>query len=43
MTSYLGSAWCIAKFDADADAYIAATRVDDYPTWRAAPDPNLPS
>ena len=43
ITSYLCSAGCIAKFDADADAYIAATRVDDYHTWRAATDPNLPS
>jgi YHS domain-containing protein len=32
-TYHLCSQGCIAKFDADADAYIAATRVDAYRVW----------
>ena len=27
VTYYFCSAWCATKFDADADAYIAASRV----------------
>lgn len=42
-TYYFCSVGCMAKFDADADAYIAATGVEDYHIWRAAPDPDLPS
>lgn len=35
-TYHLCSLGCLAKFDADADAYIAATRVEEYRTWRAS-------
>jgi YHS domain-containing protein len=32
---HLCSVGCMLKFDGDADAYIAATRADEYLTWRA--------
>jgi YHS domain-containing protein len=33
---HLCSPGCLAKFDADGDAYIAAARVEGYRTWRAS-------
>jgi YHS domain-containing protein len=32
---HLCSLRCLEKFDADADAYVAASRVEGYRTWRA--------
>jgi Cu+-exporting ATPase len=35
-TYHLCSLGCLAKFELDADAYIAATRAEEYLTWRAS-------
>ena len=32
---HLCSIGCLAKFDGDADAYIAATRAEEYLHWQA--------
>src|SRR5215217_2397694 len=34
-TFHLCSLGCLAKFDADADAYIAASRHEEFRVWRA--------
>jgi YHS domain-containing protein len=34
-TYHLCSPGCLVKFDGDADAYIAASRVEGYRTWQA--------
>lgn len=35
-TYHLCSVGCLLKFDGDADAYIAATRAEDYFKWQAS-------
>ena len=35
VTYYLCSAGCVMKFDADADAYVAASRVEGFFTWQS--------
>jgi YHS domain-containing protein len=40
-TWYLCSDGCLVKFDADADAYIAATRVDAYRVWMTDEFPGM--
>ena len=39
-TYYLCSASCAEKFDADAMAYVAATRSDGYNKWHGTPPSN---
>jgi Cu+-exporting ATPase len=36
VTYHLCSAGCLRKFDADAEAYVAASRVDGFRTWEAS-------
>jgi YHS domain-containing protein len=33
---HLCSVGCLRKFDADAEAYVAASRVDGFRTWEAS-------
>lgn len=46
---HLCSVGCLRKFEADAEAYVAASRVDGFRTWEAAeldgfdPPPNTNS
>ena len=35
VTYFLCSAGCVMKFDSDADAYVAASRVDGFFTWQS--------
>jgi YHS domain-containing protein len=35
VTYHLCSVGCLRKFDADADAYVAASRVEGFRTWEA--------
>jgi YHS domain-containing protein len=35
VTYHLCSVRCLRKFDADADAYVAASRVEGFRTWEA--------
>lgn len=42
-TYHLCSEGCLLKFDADADAYIAATRLDEYRTWVTDEHPRMES
>jgi YHS domain-containing protein len=35
VTYHLCSAGCLRKFDADAEAYVAASRVEGFRTWVA--------
>ena len=36
VTYYLCSTGCVLKFDADADAYVAASRAEGFFTWQSS-------